>query len=1068
MKIHDIAHRDERVVRIEPVRPMPIENGTPVRLDVSEAGITVRHGARVGAGRLVDHDDHEWLAAVVPSGAYLAELLVSDPAAAVRVLTYDGDERWPDGRQVGVDDQAVEDARRFTRATSTVADVTAWLAGEFRLDGGGGPVSVIGTGGSAAMRADAFRLVGASVVVDVRLVDDMLLVERITRRDQGQESRLTLVHGSVSFVDATRLGKLSFSEQQELKRLAEADNAYLGIWNEYNDLEREAARAAARAMGSAPYDRWTLLPDGRMEFELVRHRSSDVLRDSIGREKVGLEAGSRVAFDGSADPSHAKDRVVIGDAVVGPRGTIILEPARQVDRDAVPQRGYLAGAYTLDKVRIDRRNRAQVAMMTGATFPARQVGLILGDQRPEPVGRARRFPPLSARVKEILGGLPTEAQVAAIDLAINSRDVVLIQGPPGTGKTRVIAAIQARLAEINKEAPAVSKRVLLTSYQHDAVANLVQAADDGTLPPVKLGRTHEQEDRTHLDAWTMDLAARLAQRHDNSRPNQQVRAQQALLDRTTAYREQPFDVSATVDLLNWVAQQAGLVGTDVAFEARKLAKTLAHTLGAHVQQAAQGRLLRLARALRETPEAYADDGALTAIRVLHDGEFVDLLDDAQRIAVEEAARGTVEPRDAAPRLKAVKQDVIDRLLDGRARAGIIAAIPAVEALLDRAAAHAEREVMLAASPIDLAIEQFRKVIETQPHELRASIVAHTRALAATCQQAVSGQMRATQSVPFATVIVDEAARANPLDLMIPISLASERVVLVGDHRQLPQLLDDQLVPRLSSRHNSAVVESVLNRSLFERLFTKLRDCERRDGTKRVITLDRQFRMHPVLGSFVSEQFYAPHGEHVANGRADGTAFAHDLPGYGTAVCGWIDVPHDRGREERVGSSIRRRREAEIIVRELADGLQASAAHTFGVITFYSGQVTAIWEAMYAEGMAIRDGADYRLNPSVPWLHDARGLPRVRIGSVDAFQGREFDVVYLSTVRSNRPRPGKAPHLGFLVLPNRLCVAMSRQRRLLVAVGDAAMFTSESGRVAVPALAAFHGLTGGEHGCRRSA
>ena len=58
--------------------------------------------------------------------------------------------------------------------------------------------------------------------------------------------------------------------------------------------------------------------------------------------------------------------------------------------------------------------------------------------------------------RQILGGKPTDAQVEAIDLAINSRDIVLIQGPPGTGKTRVIAAIQARLAELNKDAPALA------------------------------------------------------------------------------------------------------------------------------------------------------------------------------------------------------------------------------------------------------------------------------------------------------------------------------------------------------------------------------------------------------------------------------------------------------------------------------------------------------------------------------------------------------------------------------------------------------------------------------------
>ncbi len=66
--------------------------------------------------------------------------------------------------------------------------------------------------------------------------------------------------------------------------------------------------------------------------------------------------------------------------------------------------------------------------------------------------------------------------------------------------------------------------------------------------------------------------------------------------------------------------------------------------------------------------------------------------------------------------------------------------------------------------------------------------------------------------------------------------------------------------------------------------------------------------------------------------------------------------------------------------------------------------------------------------------------RFRVGSVDAFQGKEFDVVLLSTVRSWK-KPGEITQdtvnaqLGFLRIPNRINVAMSRQKRLLIVVGD---------------------------------
>ena len=56
--------------------------------------------------------------------------------------------------------------------------------------------------------------------------------------------------------------------------------------------------------------------------------------------------------------------------------------------------------------------------------------------------------------------------------------------------------------------------------------------------------------------------------------------------------------------------------------------------------------------------------------------------------------------------------------------------------------------------------------------------------------------------------------------------------------------------------------------------------------------------------------------------------------------------------------------------------------------------------------------------------------------------------------------------GFLRLPNRMNVAMSRQRQMLICVGAASLATSPDAEVAVPALAALYKLCGGEHGCIR--
>lgn len=1067
MRLSQIAHTAERIVRLAPLGNVDIDPGKPVRLSITPAGVNLHEGTRVEACELLDDEQADWLELTVTSGAYIGELLSIGGArqdtpseVVIRLLVFDSVRRWAEGLEVGVDDTTVDDVNRLRESSESPDRVIEWLRRELTVEAGE-PLAVLSPGGGQ-LDDHAFRLLGASITTDVRLHGDRLIISRVSQRPRNPEGPLVLARGQLSVVDATRMGQLSTADRQEVRRLAEADNAYLAIWQEYNKLERDAARQAARDIGWADYDRFHVLGDGTLEFELVQHPRSDTLRERIGGDTVGLDAASGVAFN----EDTTRD-TVIGMAWVTPRGTIRLRPDKPYLHNSLPMRGMLSGAFTLDKIRISRRETAQSQIARGTTAPARQIGLGLADRPLDPVGRVRRHDPLSHRVRTILGGEPTEAQVQAIDLAINSRDIALIQGPPGTGKTRVIAAIQARLTELRKDEPALNKRVLLTSYQHDAVANLIQAADDGNLPPIKLGRAEGLDDETYLVAWTNDLQTRLTRRYENLPPNKTVRSHRALVDRTNAYRQQPFDVTGTIELLSWLGDQHNLVGGEVALEARRLARRYAQTLGARAVSGQQSLVFRLARRLRTTAESFSDDGVITARQAFESQSVFDLLADTERRTLETAARGQLPPTDAAI-LIPVKRNLLDRLLNAKARATVVATMPAVEALLERALREAEDEVARSTTAIDRIVERFRDAVDHQPAAIRQSLQAHTRALAATCQQSVSGAMREAQSIPFDTVIVDEAARANPLDLMVPLALAKERVVLVGDHRQLPQLLDDTLLPMLSSRHDPDVISAVLHRSLFERLFLKLREAENRGDTKRVVTLDRQFRTHPVLGTFISEQFYAPYGETLSNANPDPIAFEHHLPSYGRAACGWIDVPAASGPEQETGTSISRPVEAVTIVRELASGLQDSADLTFGVISFYAGQVTAIWEAMSDLGLAVRQGRTFDLNPSVPWLHTDRGLPRVRIGSVDAFQGREFDVVYLSTTRSSKAGSRRGSRFGFLVLPNRLCVAMSRQRRLLIAVGDASLMTSAEARSAVPALAAFHELTGGEYGFRRTA
>lgn len=50
--------------------------------------------------------------------------------------------------------------------------------------------------------------------------------------------------------------------------------------------------------------------------------------------------------------------------------------------------------------------------------------------------------------------------------------------------------------------------------------------------------------------------------------------------------------------------------------------------------------------------------------------------------------------------------------------------------------------------------------------------------------------------------------------------------------------------------------------------------------------------------------------------------------------------------------------------------------------------------------------------------------------------------------------------GFLMFENRLCVAMSRGKKLLICVGDSGMLQNESSKEAIPSLVDFYNMCNG--------
>ena len=80
-----------------------------------------------------------------------------------------------------------------------------------------------------------------------------------------------------------------------------------------------------------------------------------------------------------------------------------------------------------------------------------------------------------------------------------------------------------------------------------------------------------------------------------------------------------------------------------------------------------------------------------------------------------------------------------------------------------------------------------------------------------------------------------------------------------------------------------------------------------------------------------------------------------------------------------------------------------------------------------------------------------------MGTVDAFQGMEFDVVILSVVRSNTDYTNQKKRYGFTMDEHRLCVALSRAMKCMIVVGDSRMMSGKAAQNAIPALVKFYQL-----------
>lgn len=286
---------------------------------------------------------------------------------------------------------------------------------------------------------------------------------------------------------------------------------------------------------------------------------------------------------------------------------------------------------------------------------------------------------------------------------------------------------------------------------------------------------------------------------------------------------------------------------------------------------------------------------------------------------------------------------------------------------------------------------------------------------------------------FDVVIMDEASKATPLEMAVPL-VFGKKIIVIGDHKQLPPMMDENTIDSALEKIGKKNIAEKLQKA--ESQFKRLFEAAAKVRKTIVATLDTQYRMHEQIMNTI-KQFYQ---EELAatGGLKCGISETMDIPDLankGSRWHGitlnpiinpsthavWIDVHtpetylspgyKNEGELKAIDLVLKALQQADGYS-EFINAQQKLEDKEIGIITFYSAQSREIKKKY--------KGKNYRMDV------------------VDRFQGMERNIIIVSTVRSNPKN-----NIGFAKEIERINVAFSRARRLLIVVGNKRQFESNS-------------------------
>lgn len=295
-----------------------------------------------------------------------------------------------------------------------------------------------------------------------------------------------------------------------------------------------------------------------------------------------------------------------------------------------------------------------------------------------------------------------------------------------------------------------------------------------------------------------------------------------------------------------------------------------------------------------------------------------------------------------------------------------------------------------------------EVLTSQKNRINYMLTKQAKVIAMTCTHAaIKRQEFLDLGFSFDNILMEEAAQILDIESILPLTMQQnredncrlKRLILIGDHYQLPPVVKDPLLKNYCR----------FEQSLFTRLI--------RLNTP-YIQLNMQGRCRPSLASLFNWRYRELDNlPQTSMGK-----FANANPGF-AFVCQFVNVEDflEKGESQPMPYFYQNLGEAEYIVLLYQYmRLLGYEAKKISILTTYNGQCQLLSDILHQKCAG----------------HPLFGMPG-SVSTVDKYQGQQNDFVLLSLVRTR--------HVGHLRDVRRLVVALSRARLGLYVFGRLNLF-----------------------------